>query len=171
MVWRLKMVIAVIPPNTEHFSSLKLNLWGRLQRFILVNPLPFMLKVSKKKKKKKKNFFFITCNDILEKQVISLSWKKTHHNPYTIFLILLTKSMRKPNVQLAHFSYLFQVVADCELQFSSIFGWTAFHWKSILIKVWQVSWSGFISQWRTNRTKLQIQVLDLLMVNTLSLPK
>ena len=44
---------------------------------------------------------------------IFLLWKKTSCYGYTIFLILLTKSMKKPNVQLVQFSYLFQVAADC----------------------------------------------------------
>ena len=44
-----------------------------------------------------KDTFFVTCNDIFEKRVISLSRKKTCHFWYAIFLFLLTKSMRNPN--------------------------------------------------------------------------
>ena len=37
---------AVIPPYTHHnFSSRKFYFWGRLQRFILVNPLPFTFNI------------------------------------------------------------------------------------------------------------------------------
>ena len=43
-----------------------------------------------------KDPFFINCNDVLEKQVISLHWKKTCCYGYAIF-ILLTKSMKNPN--------------------------------------------------------------------------
>ena len=47
------------------------HLWSRLQRFILINLLLFALNFAIK------DPFFITCNDILEKLVIFLSWKKT----------------------------------------------------------------------------------------------
>ena len=62
---------------------MKLRLWGRLLKFILDNPLPFVLNIIIK------DPFFITCNDILEKQVISLSWKKTYCYGYGILFFSL----------------------------------------------------------------------------------
>ena len=38
-------------------------------------------------------------------------------------IIHLTKSMRKPNAQLAYFSYLFQVTANCGLGVMYVFVW------------------------------------------------
>ena len=90
----------------HNFSSMKPHLWHRLWRF-LVNHCLIHWTLSQKTP------YFVTCN--IEKQVISLLWKKTCHYGYTTFLILLTKSMRKPNIQLAHFSYLFQLTLDCGL--------------------------------------------------------
>ena len=106
-----KSIIPMILPYTQHnFSSMKLCLWSRLWKFILVNPLPFALNIVRKDPS------FITCNDILEKWVISLPWKKTCCYGYVIFLILLTKCMRKLNAQLSHFFYPFQVIVDCRLR-------------------------------------------------------
>ena len=70
-----------------------------LRRFILFNPLPFTLNIIKK------IHFYVTCNDILEKRVISLPSKKTFCNRYAIFFILLSKYMKNPIIQLALFSY------------------------------------------------------------------
>ena len=64
------------------------------------NPLPFALNIVIK------DPFFVSCNDILEKRVISLPWKKNCRNGYAILLVL-TRRMRKPNVQLAHFYPIF----------------------------------------------------------------
>ena len=50
-----------------------------LQRFILLNALSFVLNIVIK------NPFFVTYNDILEKWVISLPWKKSCCNKYMIF--------------------------------------------------------------------------------------
>ena len=83
------------------FSSVKLGLSGKLQTFILVNPLFFALKIVNKAS------FFITCNDILKKRVSFLLWKKNCGYEYVIFLILLIKSMRNPNAKLALFSFFF----------------------------------------------------------------
>ena len=71
-----------------------------LRKFIFVNPLPFELKFIIK------DPLFITCSDILEKWLISLCGKTCRY-VYAIKFILLIKSRRKPNAQLAHFSYLF----------------------------------------------------------------
>ena len=104
----------VIPPYTQlNFSTLKLCLCDRLQRFILVNLLPLNIVI--------KDSSFTICKDILVKQVISLPWKICQYG-YVIYLILLIKSMRNPNIQLAHLSYLFQVVTDCGLD---VFRWSA----------------------------------------------
>ena len=60
-----------IPSYSQHnFSSLKLCLWSRLWRFILVNPLPFALDIVIK------HPFAVTFNDVLEKQVISQTLKE-----------------------------------------------------------------------------------------------
>ena len=76
---------------------MKLHL-GRLQIFILVNPLPFIKNIVVKK-------IFVTCNNSLEKRVTSILWEKISYNGYAIVLILLTKSMRTSNTQLAHFNF------------------------------------------------------------------
>ena len=87
----------MIPPYTRYnFSSMKFRLWQRLQRVILVNPLPFA-----------SEHFHKRHIDILEKQLITLPWKKTFCYRYAIFLILLIKSLRRPNTQLTHFTYVF----------------------------------------------------------------
>ena len=62
-----------------------------------------------------KDPFLVTCSDIFEKRVISLLWKKTCRYGYAIFLIDFAKSTKKSNEHLAHFSYLFQVMADSGL--------------------------------------------------------
>ena len=81
---------------------MKLYLWGKHWRSILINPLSFALNIVIK------DPFFISCNYILEKQVISLIWKKTCCYGYMIFLILLTKCMGKLNAQVTYFSCFFQ---------------------------------------------------------------
>ena len=82
---------------------------------------------------------FTTCNDILEKQALSLPWKKTCHNVFIIFLIFLTKSIRRQIPSLLTFPIFFQVVTHCRLRsiefkcyFLCTFTWVAFH---------QFSWS------------------------------
>ena len=47
----------------NNFSSMKLRYWTRLQRFILINPLPFVLNISLTH-----FFFFVSCKDILAKK-------------------------------------------------------------------------------------------------------
>ena len=88
-----------------------------------VNSLPFVLNIVIKHKTP---IFFVTCNDFLEKQVISLLWKKTYYG-YAIFIILLTKSMRNTNTQLTHCFYCFffkwQEIADWEVLRSSANSW------------------------------------------------
>ena len=99
---------AVIPFYTRHrFSSMKLHLWDRLWKFLSF-ALNFVIK----------DPFFTTFNDIREKWIISLHWKKTYRYGYALFLILLTQSMQNPNAQFVHFSNLFQVAADCGLECS-----------------------------------------------------
>ena len=94
-------ITVILPYKQYKFSSLKLCLWGKQCRFILVNPLHFASNIVTK------DPLFVTCIDILKKRVISRSWKKTCRYRYVIFFILLTKSMRNQNAQLAHLSYLF----------------------------------------------------------------
>ena len=80
-----KLIVPVIPPYTQHnFSIMKLYIWGKLQRFIPANPKPVALKIVIR-------HIFDIHNDILEKQLISLLWKKTYHYGYAIFLIFFTK--------------------------------------------------------------------------------
>ena len=101
----------MIQPYTQHnFASIKLCPWSKHQRFVFDSSLLFGLNIVIK------DPFFITFNNIFENQVISLLWKKTCRYGYTIFLILLTKSMRDLNAHLACFSYLFQVAIDCGLE-------------------------------------------------------
>ena len=83
--------------------------------------------------------FFVTCHDISSKQVILLSWKKTCRYGYVIFLMFFPNRISNSNAQLAYFSYLFQVSADCVLgyvefkrEFSSTFVQIAF--PPILLK-------------------------------------
>ena len=97
----MKNTAVIKPYKQPNVSSMTLLLWGRLLSFILVNPLPFALNIVIE------DPFIVNCNDILEKQVISISRKKTFINGYVIVLILFTKHMRNTNVQLAHFSNLF----------------------------------------------------------------
>ena len=77
-----------------------------------------------------KDPFFITCNDILEKQVISLPWKKMYCYGYVIFVILLFESMRKLNAQLAQFFYLFKwwQIVDWDVLKSSANSWLFLSW-------------------------------------------
>ena len=92
------IIPCMIPPYTQYsFSSMKFYFWDKLQWFILVNQLRFAKNIVIK------DPFFDTYNDILETLVIFLPLKMTRSYGYMIFLILLTRSMRKPNVQLAHF--------------------------------------------------------------------
>ena len=63
-----------------------------------IHPLPFALNIVIK------DPFFITCYDILEKKVNSWPWNKTFGYRYAIFLILLTNSIRNPNVLFLSFS-------------------------------------------------------------------
>ena len=96
-------------PTIKHciiLFPIKLHFGGRLRRFVFVNPLPFVLNIVLK------DPLFVTGNDILEKRVIFLLWKKTCYR-FVIYFIFLIKSMRNPNTQLDPFFYLFQVVTDC----------------------------------------------------------
>ena len=98
------------------FSFLKLRLWVRLQKSILVNSLPFT-------KKKKKNFRHFSW--YFWEWAISLPWKRTSCYRYAIFLILLTKSMRKQNAQPAYKPIFFKwrKIADWKLWRSSANSW------------------------------------------------
>ena len=87
-------------PHTYNFSSMKFRLWGRLQRFIHVNPLSFVPKIIIK------DPFFITCNEVHKETVISQPWKKIFCCGYGIFFIFLTKSITNGNAQLTHFLYI-----------------------------------------------------------------
>ena len=79
----------VIPQCTQrNISSVNLRLWSRMQRFILLNPLLFALNIVIK------DLFVVNSNDILEKWINYLIWKKTCCYGYAIVLILLTKSMK-----------------------------------------------------------------------------
>ena len=70
--------------HTKSITFMKLCFWSRLLRFIHVDPLPFALNIVIK------DPFFITCNDIFEKLVISLPWKKICSYGYAIFHFLFT---------------------------------------------------------------------------------
>ena len=48
-----------------------------------------------------KDSFFVTCNDILEKQVIPLPWKKTYHHHHVVPRAWISLTL------LRHFSLLF----------------------------------------------------------------
>ena len=119
---------SVIPHHK--FSSMMLSFMGRQRRFILVNPPPFALIIVKIPN-------FSSPVIIFFKNASVLSRKKICCNGYTIFLILLTKSTRNPNAQLAHFSYLFQVVTDCGL------GCFEVKWKLHFINSLKASWLRF----------------------------
>ena len=97
----------VISPYTQHnFSSIKLCLCNRLQRFIFVNPQLFELNIVRK--------------DIFH-HLYWYSWETLHSSTLKDLLqricehILLIKCMRKSKTQFSHFSYHFQVVTDCGL--------------------------------------------------------
>ena len=147
---------------------MKLHFWGRQWRFVLVKSLTFAWNIVIE------DPFFVTCNYTLKKRVISLFRKNTCRYRYTIFFILLIKTIGIWNIMLAHFSYLFQVAAHCGLgcfevkwELSSTFARMALHqfYLSILIDVWWASMPGFISQWRTAWTKLWKPVSDLVVSN------
>ena len=59
------------------------------------------------------DLFLYPCNDITEKQDISLPRKKTCFYGEVINLMFLTKSIRIPNAQVVLFPYIFQVAVDC----------------------------------------------------------
>ena len=117
-----------------------------------------------------KDPLFVTFYDILDKGVISLPWKKTCCYRYAIFLILLTKSLRNPNSQLAHFNYLFKMAAYCELgcngssaNFRVLF--PGLISTNSLKASWSMSEERFIFQWCIARTRLWIPVSDLTICN------
>ena len=104
-VGKLKMInIVVIPPCMRYnFPSIKLRFLGKKLWFILASLLHLALSIFMKAP------LAVTSNYIyVNKLVISLPWKKTCHYRYTIFFVFFRKSMRKPDAQHAHFSYLFQ---------------------------------------------------------------
>ena len=75
----------VIPPYTLHnFSSMKLQLWSRQQRLILINSVLFALNIVTKDP----FFHHLHWYSGGEGGVISLPWKKTCSYRYAIFLIL-----------------------------------------------------------------------------------
>ena len=82
----------ILPCKKHNFSSIKLRFWSILRKLIFVNALPFVLNVMIKYS------LFVPCNNIIEKRVFSLTWKNTCHYKYATFFILLTKSMRTPDL-------------------------------------------------------------------------
>ena len=52
----------------------------------------------------------------IKKRVIFLPWKKGYRDGHVIFLIRLTKNVRKSKAQFAHLSCLFQVAVDCDFE-------------------------------------------------------
>ena len=88
---------------TQHnFCSRKLHFWNKPWRFILFNLLLFTLNIVIK------TYEFLTWYSREYHRPFFLP----HHNGFEICLILLTKSMRNSNAQVAHFSKLFQVAID-----------------------------------------------------------
>ena len=92
-------------------------LWGKLQRYTLINLLSFTLNN------------VITCYDILEKWVISLIWKKTCCFSNSMVFTLLTKCIRNPNTQLTHFPIFFKwwQIVDLDVLKSSANSWELLH--------------------------------------------
>ena len=86
----------------NNFSSVKLHLWGSLVYLV------FCVEHCHKRP------FFGHLN-WYSWGVIFLPWKKALRNEYVIFLFLLTQNMWNPNVQIAHFFYLFQVATDWDV--------------------------------------------------------
>ena len=140
---------------------MKLHLWGILQEFIFVIPTIYSFKYCHKRP---------ICKDILKKWVIYLPWK-TYWYGYAIFLIFLTKSMRNPNTQLVHFSYLFEVASDCRLGCvrSRANFWVLLCILQSLLKCLDRGlmsiWSWFIFQWQITRMNLWKPVSDLAVSN------
>ena len=103
---------AVIPPYTQYnFSSVKLHLYSRLQRFIFVNLLSLKLN------RIIKDPFFIICNNILEKLIISLSLKKTCYNGYAALLSFLPEyeEPKCPSWSLFLFFFKWWPIVDCDV--------------------------------------------------------
>ena len=113
--------IPVLPLGKQHnFSSMKLYLSGGQQRFICVNPLFFFFCL----------FVFVEffclhkhCYKRHFHNLLWYSWEISHFFALKEDLMLWncdlpysSKSMRNPNTQLAHFSYVFHVAADCGLE-------------------------------------------------------
>ena len=65
--------------------------------------LPFTLNIVRKAA-----LFVTVRQDILEKRIISLPWKKTCHYGYVIFVNILTERMRKPNSLILAFLIFFK---------------------------------------------------------------
>ena len=113
-----------------------------------------------------KDLFVIICNNILEKPVISLPWKKTCYYGYAIFLILLTKNQyQKPKWSV--YSFFLSLSSGNTL-------WIGMGCSQVLILEYFVhrlhftapliAWRsrfGFIFLWHINRTKLWKPVCDL----------
>ena len=131
------MVIALY--ILHNFFSMRLYFCDWLQRFFFVNPLPFVLNIVIN------DPFFVNCNDILEKQLISLIWNKTCHCEYVIDLISLINSKRNSNI---HFFKSFSsgdrlwigMYWD-QIWFSITFVKITFHKssESVLIEIWWIS--------------------------------
>ena len=77
-----KWIILCIHTHSITFFYEALFFLVRLQRFILINPFALIIVI--------KNSFFIIHNDILEKLVISLSWKKTSGYGYVTFFLFFS---------------------------------------------------------------------------------
>ena len=137
-----------LPYAQHNFSSMKLHLWGRLQKFNLVNPLPFALRIVMK------DPFFITCNNIFEKQVTEREFVEMDMQTYLFFSLRVRRS-QIPSL------YIFLIFFK---------GWQIMDWYVLSSRVnsqvfcmdyippifWKhldwASWFGFISQWRIART-------------------
>ena len=101
---------------------MKLFFWGRLWRFIFVNPLPFALNIFIKD-----CFLFIyflspvMCSSslqFLEKLVISLPWKKTCRYGYAIILLRLW-GIQMPSLLTFSIFFKLQQIMDLDVLRSS----------------------------------------------------
>ena len=127
--------IVVIAPYTQHkFSSMKLHLWGKPRISIVVNALPFALNIVIK------DLFFITCNDVLEKQVISLLWKKTcpYEQESFFFFLRVWGSQMTSLLTFPIFSKWWKIGDRDLLRFQVVLHGlhSTNSFKSIFIKVW-----------------------------------
>ena len=95
-----KWIIPWWSNHTYHFSSMKLSLWGRLWRLILINSLPFVLNI------------FSHLSWLSRETSHFSTWKE--NLSLWIYDVYSSKTIRKCNAQFVYFSYLFQVTADGE---------------------------------------------------------